>query len=263
MILSFSFPNRLARRHKRVLALLTIIPPLVLLPGSLSQFWPISKAALHSFRSDTISSSTQVTSSNHNKNPSVIRLSGHQRIEGGRLRVSLGGTHPFHDLIADAEVRWNNMLESQSATLDAAIKVYQHRYGRRPPVGFDKWYEFARSVNFKLIDEFDQINRDISPLLALPNRVLQQRLDLVSKESHSYHLAVKHGKTSIAGPLARWEIPARLQNLVSDFAEDLPDLTIYVSGHDVGPTILGEDMRIAVDAVLRSGQRTFALVLKS
>jgi hypothetical protein len=31
------------------------------------------------------------------------------------------------------------MSSSQSTTLDAATEEYQRRYGRRPPLGFDKW----------------------------------------------------------------------------------------------------------------------------
>lgn len=61
----------------------------------------------------------------------------------------------------------------------------------------------------------------------------------------------------MAGQLIHWDVSGKLQKLVSDFAKDLPDMSIYVSGHDGGPTILGEDMRIAVNTVLKNGQRTF------
>ncbi|KAF8610284.1 hypothetical protein BDV93DRAFT_550119 [Ceratobasidium sp. AG-I] len=179
----------------------------------------------------------------------------HQLVEGGRLKVVLGGTHPLYDLIADAEAKWNDMSESQSTTLDAAVEEYQRRYGRRPPRGFEKWYHFARSVNFKLIDEFDQIDRDITPFLALPHQVMQERAKSVSQDNHSYHLVLANGNATIGGPLAHWEVAPAFQSLISDFAKDLPDMKFYISGHDGGPTILTEDMRLAVNAVLEKGER--------
>jgi hypothetical protein len=110
--------------------------------------------------------------------------------------------------------------------------------------------------------QFDQVDRDITPLLALPDSTLKKRLDMCSKEPHSYNYAVEKGNSSIGGPLVKWDIPAELQRLVSPFAKDLPDMMIYVSGHDGGPTILGEDMRQAVDAILKRGQRKFRLFIQ-
>ncbi|CAE6415310.1 unnamed protein product [Rhizoctonia solani] len=170
--------------------------------------------------------------------PLTPDLPTHEYVEGGRLKTTIGGRHPLHGLIKDAEMTWDKMVKSQSTTFSAAVKEYQHRYGRRPPKGFDKWYEFARSVNFKLIDEFDQIDRDITPFLALPHHVMQHRLELASKDDHSYHFTVKDGNFSIVG---------------KQFLEG--DLKFYVSGHDGGPTILPEDMRLAVSRVLKAGKR--------
>ncbi|QRW00673.1 DNA topoisomerase 1 [Ceratobasidium sp. AG-Ba] len=222
---------------------------------------------LYSYSSSSSFSQPTLTSSNSTFNSTwgpisaqggrvdVARHAEYWRIPGGRLEVNLEGVHPFYNLIARAESTWNNMLESQSTTLDAAIKEYRHRYNRQPPIGFDKWFEFAQSVDFKLIDEFDQIDRDITPLLALPRSVLEQRLKSASKEPHSYQLTIKKGNVTVAGPLSRWDVSSKMQKLVSAFAKDLSDMTIFVSGHDSGPAILAEDMRIAVDAVLKHGRR--------
>ncbi|KAG9119206.1 F-actin-capping protein subunit beta, partial [Ceratobasidium sp. 392] len=186
---------------------------------------------------------------------SISELPKHQYIEGGRLKVTLGGPHPLHGLIVDAEAKWNDMLESQSTTLDEAIEEYQRRYGRRPPLGFDKWYHFARSVGFKLIDEFDQIDRDMTPLLALQHHVLLRRIAAVSVEEHAYNLQIKNGTVTVGGKLADWVVASDFEDLVSAFAKDLPDLKFYVSGHDMGPSILAEDMRLAVNAALERGHR--------
>ncbi|CCO27752.1 hypothetical protein BN14_01739 [Rhizoctonia solani AG-1 IB] len=185
----------------------------------------------------------------------VPSLPAHEAIEGGRLKATIGGRHPIHSLIADAEATWSKLVKRQSATLSAAVKEYRRRYRRPPPPGFDKWYEFARSVDFKLIDEFDQIDRDVTPFLALPPHIMRRRLDLVSKDDHSYHFTIKSGNSSIGGPLAHWDIAAELGKLIEPFVKDLPDMKFYVSGHDGGPTILPEDMRLAVNKVLEQGNR--------
>ncbi|QRW27592.1 glycosyltransferase family 90 protein [Rhizoctonia solani] len=171
----------------------------------------------------------------------------HEIIEGGR--------HPIHGLITDAEAKRNNLVQRQSTTLSAAVKEYRRRYGRQPPAGFEQWYEFARSINFKLIDEFDQIDRDITPFLALPPHIIHNRIELASKDDHSYHLTIKDGNATIGGPLGHWDVAVEFEKLIRPFVKSLPDMKFYVSGHDGGPTILPEDMRLAVNRVLKQGKR--------
>jgi hypothetical protein len=77
----------------------------------------------------------------------------------------------------------------------------------------------------------------------------------VSKDDHSYHFTIKDGNSSLSGPLAHWDIAAEFQNLIRPFAKELPDMKFYISGHDGGPTILPEDLRLAVNAALEQGKR--------
>ncbi|KAG8745507.1 F-actin-capping protein subunit alpha [Ceratobasidium sp. 414] len=152
----------------------------------------------------------------------------HQPVDGGRLKVTMGGPHPLHGLIVDAEAKWNHMVAR---------------------------YHFARSVGFKLIDEFDQIDRDIKPLLALQHHILLRRIAAVSVEEHTYNLDIRDGNVTVGGKLADWVVASDFGELVSVFAKDLPDIKFYVSGHDMGPSILAEDMRLAVNTVLTQGRR--------
>ncbi|KAJ7276941.1 capsular associated protein [Mycena rebaudengoi] len=69
--------------------------------------------------------------------------------------------HPISRLMAEAETRYRNKLAAQSATLPAAVAEYRRRYGRAPPKGFDAWYNYARNVNFVMVDEFDGLNEDL------------------------------------------------------------------------------------------------------
>ncbi|KAF8598009.1 hypothetical protein BDV93DRAFT_547604 [Ceratobasidium sp. AG-I] len=244
-------------QNRRVLLSASFISALGLISFSFFCFSPTTWSQVSDFLPLTRPGVVSVPGTSLDDVP-VPKLPQHHTIEGGRIAVTIGGRHPLHGLIADAEAKWNDMTESQSNTFDEAIEEYQRRYGRRPPHGFEKWYKFARSVNFKFIDEvgqFDQINRDITPLLVLPHSVLQQRLQEASKAEHTYHLDIRSGKAAVSGNLAHWPVASSFEELASGFAKDLPDTTIYVSGHDGGPTILTEDMRLAVNSVLEDGQR--------
>lgn len=84
---------------------------------------------------------------------------------------------------------------------------------------------------------------------------MKERVTSISQDDHSYHLVLENGNSTIGGPLAHWEVAPVLQSLISDFANDLPDMKFYISGHDGGPTILAEDMRLAVNAILEKGER--------
>ncbi|KAG8714285.1 F-actin-capping protein subunit alpha [Ceratobasidium sp. 423] len=68
-------------------------------------------------------------------------------------------------------------------------------------------------------------------------------------------LTLHHGNSNIGGPLAHWDIAAEFGKLIEPFVKNLPDMQFYVSGHDGDPTILPEDMRLAVNKVLKEGGR--------
>ncbi|KAG9092621.1 F-actin-capping protein subunit alpha [Ceratobasidium sp. UAMH 11750] len=239
-------------QRRRFIFFATTITALALLYASPLSLAPTWHTVLDRIPSDP---DTQFHFNASSAGPPIMELPSHQIVEGGRLKVTMGGPHPLHALILNAEAKWNDMLESQSTTLNEAVGEYQRRYGRRPPLGFDKWYNFARSVGFKLIDEFDQIDRDITPLLALQHHVLLRRVAAVSVEEHAYNLEIRNGKVTVGGKLADWVVASDFGELVSDFAKDFPDIKFYVSGHDMGPSILAEDMRLAVKAVLAQGHR--------
>ncbi|KAK1978714.1 hypothetical protein LZ30DRAFT_206073 [Colletotrichum cereale] len=75
--------------------------------------------------------------------------------------------HPVEQLSRAANVRFKNMLKSQSKTYTAAYAEYQRRYGLEPPPGFDAWYEFAVANRSPVIDDFDSILDSLSPLLGM------------------------------------------------------------------------------------------------
>jgi hypothetical protein len=52
--------------------------------------------------------------------------------------------HPITFLIDQAQAAWAEKNARQSTTLHEAVKEYQRRYGRAPPVGFAKWWRYVK-----------------------------------------------------------------------------------------------------------------------
>lgn len=75
--------------------------------------------------------------------PTYILLP-HTYRDDGILEVNPGGAHPIYELIELANARWKSKLTRASKTLDGAVREYVRRYKRRPPKGFDKWYELFK-----------------------------------------------------------------------------------------------------------------------
>ncbi|KAK0496511.1 glycosyltransferase family 90 protein [Armillaria luteobubalina] len=87
----------------------------------------------------------------------------HEFPENGLLEVNPEGPHPIYQLIEFSERKWKAKLQRTSKTLDEAVAEYKRRYGRAPPRGFDRWWEYVEKNNVQLPDEYDQIYRDLEP----------------------------------------------------------------------------------------------------
>ena len=83
--------------------------------------------------------------------------------------------HPIPKLMADAQTKFKTMITEQSKTLAEAVKEYKRRYGRNPPKGFDEWFEFAQENGVKIIDEYDQLVRDLEPFWGMSGEELRRR----------------------------------------------------------------------------------------
>ena len=96
------------------------------------------------------------------------------------------------------------------------------------------------------MDEFDQINFDIEPLLALPQSLLHARHHTLKKEMEDwgFQIRIENGKVRLEGGEHRNTGRAKdLARLVSGFATLLPNLEFSVSDHDSGSGILAADLR--------------------
>lgn len=105
--------------------------------------------------------------------------------------------HPIPLLLDLGEKRWEELLSRQSRTLEDAVREYIRRYGRQPPKGFDKWWDFAMQHNLVLPDEYDRINLDLAPFLALPKSEMMRRLEMVDNMAETFTLVVQNGSVDI------------------------------------------------------------------
>ncbi|EIN13346.1 hypothetical protein PUNSTDRAFT_59402 [Punctularia strigosozonata HHB-11173 SS5] len=99
--------------------------------------------------------------------------SAHNYLKNGVVLANPAGRHPIYELIENAEREWEGMLHRQSKSLDEAVAEYERRYGRRPPKGFDRWWDYVETHDVLLPDEYDQIHEDLEPFWAIPPELLQ------------------------------------------------------------------------------------------
>ncbi|PTB43861.1 glycosyltransferase family 90 protein [Trichoderma asperellum CBS 433.97] len=86
--------------------------------------------------------------------------------------------HPVEALVRNSNIYFKNLLQKQSKNYQQAVTEYQHRYGVKPPPGFEAWYEFAISRQSPIIDDFDGIYQAILPLWNLSG---QQVLEIMNQ----------------------------------------------------------------------------------
>ncbi|KAI1346285.1 hypothetical protein F5Y01DRAFT_27414 [Xylaria sp. FL0043] len=118
----------------------------------------------------------------------------------------------------------------KSTSLESAIEEYSRRYGLPPPPHFDKWYEFAMSVNSSVIDAFDQINLDLLPFWAVSPALLRERTThLLEHPSLSMGgLLIQDGQTSISPHVHgthRWMVDVA-EEMLKPFSKWLPDMQL-------------------------------------
>lgn len=75
---------------------------------------------------------------------------GRHAVTNGLLEVDLtlpADKHPILQLIEDAQNEWDAKVARQSKTLAEAVAEYGRRNkGRKPPKGFDHWWNYVQSV---------------------------------------------------------------------------------------------------------------------
>lgn len=136
-------------------------------------------------------------------------------------------SHPIDALIQTAEAEFDNLRRKQSHDLQAATERYRARRGRHPPPGFDEWYDFAKSKNSLVIEDFfDQIYHDLSPYWAIEPRELRRQA-----KSIPTRIVIRGHNTTMKTDEDRvWM--NEWHNLVATIQQYLPDLDMPINVMD-------------------------------
>ncbi|GAA6014641.1 hypothetical protein JCM11491_000179 [Sporobolomyces phaffii] len=128
--------------------------------------------------------------------------------------------HPIHELIVNASRAWERKLARQSTTLAEAVVEYRRRFGgRNPPLGFDKWFEFARENDVVLIDEFDQTFRDVEMFWSLPSDVIRSRADKLQRDASTFTMLINSNNAN-DGPSSKHKATGEVVEIVGNHAKD-------------------------------------------
>ncbi|KAI5477189.1 glycosyltransferase family 90 protein [Pseudohyphozyma bogoriensis] len=167
-----------------------------------------------------------------------------KREAAGKDRV-----HPISYLIEEAENKWQETLRRQSQTLFQAVVEYQRRYNRKPPLGFDSWWRYAMQNRVILVDEYDQIDDDLRPFFSLSAAEIRARATSIMSDSRNPHhafafsLAVRNGMVIAGGPQKASTFSEDVQDVMSEFADTLPDMSMTFSSHTLpAVAVSGEAM---------------------
>jgi hypothetical protein len=167
--------------------------------------------------------------------------------------------HPMLELVAQAEQRWKDLLADQSDTVSQAAAEYTRRYNLKPPAGFDRWFAFCQKHDIAIVDDYDQMMKDILPHYALRPEVFIARSRALNGTGFTYTLDINSARIKATGERSTNTRPKQLVALIDGFRADLPgdfELAVTGSDHDTGGTVLGQDQRRRAMELVSEGKRT-------
>ncbi|GFF90978.1 hypothetical protein IFM53868_06349 [Aspergillus udagawae] len=164
--------------------------------------------------------------------------------------------------IQAAQTQSQLLIKNQSRTPEQAVAEYKRRYHRDPPAGFLEWVRFALDHNSKIIDDFDQINRDVAPYrTAEAQQVFQQLQEQRENLPHTRRVEIGNGGMNASqGYMYNdyWE------RLLAPILPALPNITLYMSTIDEPRVLKKSGSRPdRIEFRERSGQSIEALVKDS
>lgn len=131
--------------------------------------------------------------------------------------------------------RWQARAGS-SKTLDEAVRTYRQRQGIPPPPNFDKWYEFARSKDSVIIDDFSQIESDLLPFWGMePSAIRDMTGQLLEYPKASMGgLRIQNGEIKLSPHIPGthlWMVMG-MADIIRPFAQWLPDMDLAINLDD-------------------------------
>lgn len=143
--------------------------------------------------------------------------------------------HPIPKLMARAKDNFEKKLHAQSKTLEAAIAEYRKRYEMDPPKGFDEWFQFAKDNQVDMIDEYDQLMRDLAPFRQFSGSEVRERAIQVGYLPSVDLVRVQNGTTrtiDVNKGFDDSEVGARAKGfrvMLEKFQDKLPDMDFPIN----------------------------------
>ncbi|ETS61471.1 hypothetical protein PaG_04508 [Moesziomyces aphidis] len=141
------------------------------------------------------------------------------------------GIHPIACKVDHAAKLASDLRARQSKTPEQAVQAYRRRYLRSPPRGYEKWVEFALKHNATVVDDYDQIEVDLSPFRQaglrgdkLKRRILDAKAPLPGYEFGQ--VGVVNGKAVSFGPDFGPLSAQTLMEILAPVQHLIPDVTI-------------------------------------
>ncbi|KAI4112826.1 MAG: hypothetical protein LQ338_008269 [Usnochroma carphineum] len=150
-------------------------------------------------------------------------------------------SHPIHQLITQAEGEFKDLKSRQSQTLPEAVTEYRRRYKIPPPPNFDKWFEFAKDKNVRLIDEFDAIYHALLPFWALDPSVIRGRArEALGYDNALVGVLIRDGAVISAAGGPEWQQKSTV-GMMERFVKHLPDMDLPFNVHDEPRVVIPSD----------------------
>lgn len=155
--------------------------------------------------------------------------------------------HPVETLITQANAEFNNLLLRQSQSYTAACDEYRRRYNFEPPSGFEEWFNYAKSHDSKIIDDFDVIYESIRPLWSYSGKEISQAMkDVQIYSGNELWLCKFSGQTGYTNCAHNWRsfdrhVSQLFDQLMSD-VKGLPDVEFLVNHLDEPRVVFRESM---------------------
>ena len=142
--------------------------------------------------------------------------------------------HPINDMIYTAHVKHDQWLRKVTTSTNhgTAIKVYKERHGGRdPPPRYADWYNYA--LGTVILDDFDQIDRDLRPFWELSPERLRTRANTMAMLPGVETIIIADGQAQWSGLTPDKEEKAKkldpLVAMINKFAQSLPDMILPIN----------------------------------
>jgi hypothetical protein len=151
-----------------------------------------------------------------------------------------------------AQANFASLQKRQSGALEEAEVDYHRRYGRAPPPGFREWFRYAIAHGSVLIDDFDQINDNLSPFREIRPLQLRESIEYVASTypdnlerreiRNGRYYGVDTGWASHAGDLGK---------LLEDVLQHIPDVVFVINTLDEPREIMTTNNKSKGEYVLK------------